>query len=68
MAASVRGGKENEAHQPMTEVFDKRRSVLAFWLGCAAVTAGVLSHLPMFLMGSSTHYVLAGMPMGAPMC
>ncbi len=51
----------------MTDVFDKRRSVLAFWVGCAAVTAGVLSHVPMFLMGSSNHYVLAGMPMGAPM-
>ena len=53
--------------QPMKDVFDKRRSMLAFWLGCAAVTAGVLSHLPMFLMGRSTHYVLAGMPMGTPM-
>jgi putative MFS transporter len=51
----------------MTAVFDKRRSLLAFWLGCAAVTGGVLSHVPMFLMGQSTHYVLAGMPMGAPM-
>ena len=51
----------------MKDVFDKRRSVLAFWLGCAAVTVGVLSHVPMFLMGSSTHYVLAGMPMGTPM-
>src|SRR5262249_11646737 len=43
------------------------RSVLTFWLGCAAVTAGVLTHVPMFLMGRSTHYVLAGMPMGTPM-
>jgi putative MFS transporter len=51
----------------MTAVFDKRRSLLAFWLGCAAVTGGVLTHVPMFLMGQSTHYVLAGMPMGAPM-
>lgn len=35
----------------------------AFWLGCAAVVVGVLLHLPMFLMGRSTHYRLAGMPM-----
>jgi putative MFS transporter len=49
------------------EIFDKRRSNLAFWLGCAAVTAGVLLHLPMFLMGRHNHYVLAGMPMDAGM-
>src|SRR5215470_10712538 len=52
---------------PVTAVFEQRRSVLTFWLGCAAVTAGVLTHVPMFLMGRSTHYVLAGMPMGTPM-
>lgn len=45
-------------------VFDQRRSTLFFWCGCALVTAGVLAHLPMFLMGRSTGYVLAGMPMG----
>jgi len=50
-----------------TDVLDTRRSTLAFWLGCVAVTAGVLTHLPMFLMGRHTHYVLAGMPMGAEM-
>jgi putative MFS transporter len=50
-----------------SRVFDQRRSVLLFWLGCLAVTGGVLTHLPMFLMGRETHYVLAGMPMGAPM-
>jgi putative MFS transporter len=49
------------------DVFDKRRSNLAFWVGCAAVTAGVVMHLPMFLMGRHNHYVLAGMPMGADM-
>jgi putative MFS transporter len=48
-------------------IFDKRRSLLAFWLGCAAVTGGVLSHLPMLLMGRHNHYVLAGMPMDASM-
>jgi putative MFS transporter len=51
----------------VTDVFDQRKSVLTFWIGCLAVTAGVLTHVPMFLMGRSTHYVLAGMPMGAPM-
>jgi putative MFS transporter len=39
----------------------------AFWLGSAAVTVGVLLHLPMFLMGRATHYRLAGMPMGTGM-
>ncbi len=47
--------------------FDERRNALAFWLGCAIVTAGVVLHLPMFLMGRNTGYVLAGMPMGADM-
>lgn len=45
-------------------VFEQRRSTLFFWCGCALVTGGVLAHLPMFLMVRSTHYVLAGMPMG----
>ena len=39
---------------------------LHFWIflaGCAAVTAGVLLHLPMFLMGRAMQYRLAGMPM-----
>lgn len=36
---------------------------LAFWAGCAAVIAGVLAHLPMFVMAAPMHYRLAGMPM-----
>jgi putative MFS transporter len=40
-----------------------RRNVWAFALGVAAVTAGVLMHVPMFLMGEGMHYHLAGMPM-----
>src|SRR5579859_5511614 len=44
-------------------VLEQRRSLIVFWTGCALVTAGVLAHLPMFLMGRATHYVLAGMPM-----
>lgn len=47
--------------------FQRRRNTLAFWLGCAIVTAGVVLHLPMFAMGRNTGYVLAGMPMGSDM-
>jgi putative MFS transporter len=36
---------------------------LAFWLGCAAVVAGVLMHMPMFAMGRMTHWQMVGMPM-----
>ena len=36
---------------------------LAFWLGCAAVIAGVLAHLPMLAMAAPMNYRLAGMPM-----
>lgn len=48
---------------PAVVTFEARRSALAFWLGCITVTAGVVLHLPMFLMGRSNGYVLAGMPM-----
>jgi putative MFS transporter len=47
--------------------FADRRGIWAFALGCIAVTAGVLLHLPMFLMGREMNYRLAGMPMGADM-
>ena len=40
---------------------------LAFWLGCALLVAGVLAHLPMFLMAAPMHYRLAGMPMDSTM-
>ncbi len=46
---------------------DERRNALAFWLGCAIVTLGVVLHIPMFVMGASRSYVLAGMPMDAGM-
>ena len=39
----------------------------AFWLGVVAVTSGVVMHLPMYLMGRSTGYRLAGMPMDMTM-
>jgi putative MFS transporter len=48
-------------------MFAARRNALLFWIGCAAVTAGVLLHLPMFLMAKDMGYVLAGMPMDAGM-
>src|SRR5271154_6609674 len=39
----------------------------AFWFGVVAVTAGVIGHLPMYLMGRNTGYRLVGMPMDMPM-
>jgi putative MFS transporter len=48
----------------LTNSLSDRQAVWAFALGCAGVTAGVLMHIPMFLMGRSMHYMLAGMPMG----
>ena len=44
-----------------------RRGLLAFILGVIAVTAGVLMHLPMFLMGKQNHFMLVGMPVGVDM-
>lgn len=41
-----------------------RQAVWAFALGCAAVTAGVLLHIPMFLMARDMHFMLSGMPIG----
>lgn len=36
---------------------------VAFWIGCALILGGVLSHMPMFLMGRHTHWQMVGMPM-----
>ncbi|NIJ19883.1 putative MFS transporter [Sphingomonas naasensis] len=47
-----------------SSTFIDRRGVWLFVLGCAAVTAGVLMHIPMFLMGRHMHFMLVGMPMG----
>lgn len=47
--------------------FSGRRGPLAFVAGVVAVTAGVLLHLPMFLMGRDMGYRLHGMPMGGDM-
>ena len=41
-----------------------RQAVWAFALGCAAVTVGVVMHIPMYLMGRDMHFMLAGMEMG----
>ncbi len=50
-----------------TTTWQDRQGIWAFALGCAAVTAGVLLHIPMFLMGRAMHFMLAGMPMGLDM-
>ena len=39
----------------------------AFWFGVVLVTAGVIAHIPMYLMGKDIGYRLAGMPMDTPM-
>ena len=39
----------------------------AFWLGCSLLVAGVLAHMPMFMMGAHMHYRMAGMPMDRTM-
>src|ERR1700743_234775 len=44
-------------------VFQGRRGVWDFALGCVAVTIGVLLHVPMFMMGANMGFQLAGMPM-----
>ncbi|UIJ46052.1 MFS transporter [Sphingomonas cannabina] len=44
-------------------VLSERTGLWAFIIGCAAVTAGVLLHLPMFLASRSMGYHMAGMPM-----
>ena len=49
---------------PSGGTFSDRRGAWAFVLGVTAVTAGVIMHAPMFLMGRHNHYVLAGMPIG----
>ncbi len=40
---------------------------LAFWLGAAAITVGVILHLPMYVSARDMGYELAGMPMDGPM-
>ncbi|MCW7539361.1 MFS transporter [Aquabacterium sp. A7-Y] len=40
---------------------------VAFWLGTLLITAGVLSHVPMFLMGRYTGWQMVGMEMTVEM-
>ena len=40
---------------------------IAFWSGCVAITAGVLSHIPMFVHARHMNYHMAGMPMDTTM-
>jgi MFS transporter, putative metabolite:H+ symporter len=48
-------------------LLDHGRSRTAFWFGCLLVTAGVVLHLPMYLMARDTGFILAGMRMDAGM-
>jgi putative MFS transporter len=48
----------------LSTTLSDRQALWAFVLGCVAVTIGVLMHVPMFLMGRTMHYRLAGMAMG----
>jgi len=48
-------------------VLTDRPHLWAFVVGCVAVTAGVVMHLPMFWMGRFNHFHLAEMPMDGGM-
>jgi putative MFS transporter len=50
-----------------TSTLSGRRGLWLFILGVVAVTAGVLLHVPMFLMGRDMGFRLSGMPVGADM-
>ncbi len=51
----------------ITRTLADRSSLIAFNLGCLAVTVGVLLHLPMFWMARDMGFRLAGMPMDTGM-
>src|ERR1051326_6487701 len=40
---------------------------VGFWMGVILTTTGVLLQVPMYLMASGDHYMLAGMPLDTPM-
>ncbi len=48
-------------------MYTERKSAVAFWLGSLIVCAGVVLHIPMFLMGRDIGYRLAGMPVDTGM-
>jgi putative MFS transporter len=58
---------ETDNITPKASLFSDPSHAIAFWGGSVAVTIGVLLHIPMFLMGRTTHFKLAGMPMGTGM-
>jgi hypothetical protein len=45
--------------------FSQRRNALAFWIGSAVVSVGVVLHLPMFWMARNSGFNMSGMPMDA---
>jgi len=47
----------------MIHALSHRSRLIAFVAGCAGVTAGVILHVPMYLMGRGNGYRLADMPM-----
>ena len=51
----------------MTATLSDRQALWAFGLGCVAVTAGVVLHLPMFIAARAMGYRMAGMPMDTEM-
>ena len=51
----------------MDQLLHGRSNVWIFIAGAAAVTLGVVLHLPMFWMGRMDHFKLAGMAMDTPM-
>lgn len=53
----------NSAAAAPYRIFSDRRSLWAFWTGCAIVTIGVVLHLPMYWMARNMGFRLAGMPM-----
>jgi MFS transporter, putative metabolite:H+ symporter len=50
-----------------SSLFSSRAKNFAFWAGSAMVAAGVVLHLPMFWMGRTMQFRLAGMPMDTGM-
>jgi len=47
--------------------FSERRNALAFWIGSAVVSVGVVLHLPMFWMARNSGSNMSGMPMDGGM-
>lgn len=66
-AVNKTGGKNQRISRGGTFSFSERRNALAFWVGSAVVSAGVMLHLPMFWMARNTGFNLAHMPMDAGM-